>query len=79
MTCGFEISRPVDIDTDNGVSGGSWLGEEWIFYNRVDAAWRPFQAWRHRVGERRRAVLEEADESFWLGLPARGIIGGDHH
>ena len=50
-------------------AGGSWLGEEWIFYNRVDAAWRPFQAWRHRVGVSGDVlVLEEADESFWLGL-----------
>ncbi len=50
-------------------SGGTWLTDEWIFYNRIDSSWRPFQVWRHTVGsEEDHLVLQEDDESFWLGL-----------
>ncbi len=44
---------------------------QWLFYTRLDDAWRPFQVWRHRVGspaDRDVLVLEEPDERFWVGL-----------
>ena len=28
----------------------SWTDGQWLFYTRLDDAWRPFQVWRHCVG-----------------------------
>ena len=42
-----------------------------LFYLRVDAAWRPHQVVRHRVGaptDQDEVVLTEDDERFWLSL-----------
>ncbi|WP_299442369.1 S9 family peptidase [uncultured Phycicoccus sp.] len=42
-----------------------------VFYTRVDDAWRPFQLWRHRVGtDAAEDVLvhQEDDERFWMGV-----------
>ncbi|HET7278772.1 MAG TPA: S9 family peptidase [Dermatophilaceae bacterium] len=47
------------------------LDGEWLFYTRVDDAWRPYQIWRHRVGGPVGddvMVYEEPDERFWMGL-----------
>jgi oligopeptidase B len=47
------------------------LDGEWVFYTRLDEAWRPHQVWRHRVGDPADTdvmVYEEADERFWMGL-----------
>lgn len=44
---------------------------EYLFYLRVDDAWRPHELWRHRVGtESAEDVLlyHESDERFWMGL-----------
>ena len=52
-------------------AGGAWAGPDWIFYLRVDAAWRPHQVWRHRVGTdpaNDTLVLEEPDDRFWVGV-----------
>lgn len=49
--------------------GGTWVGDSWLFYLRVDEAWRPHQVWRHRLGATDDAlVLEEPDERFWVGV-----------
>ncbi len=40
-----------------------------LFYVTVDAAWRPFRAWRHLVGTPAAEdviVFEEPDERFWV-------------
>ncbi len=50
-------------------AGGTWLGDDWLYYVRVDEAWRPFQVWRHRLGDPDDAlVFQEDDERFWLGV-----------
>ncbi|KRE61518.1 S9 family peptidase [Nostocoides sp. Soil756] len=44
-----------------------------VFYTRVDDAWRPYQLWRHRVGgDPAQDVLvhQEDDERFWMGVSA---------
>jgi len=56
-----------------GVSYGSaWSYDASVlFYERTDAAWRPFQVWRHTIGtatDHDVLVLEEPDERFWVGL-----------
>ena len=43
--------------------------QQWLFYARVDDAWRQHQVWRHRIGGDPAAdelVLEEADERFMI-------------
>ncbi|WP_114853349.1 S9 family peptidase [Brachybacterium sp. YJGR34] len=44
---------------------------QWLFYARVDEAWRQHQIWRHRLGSPAASdelVLEEADERFMIGI-----------
>jgi oligopeptidase B len=60
-------------DLIEGTSYGvAWANDEaTIFYTRPDAANRPYQLWRHRVGspaEEDDLVFEEADERFHLGV-----------
>lgn len=60
-------------DQVRGVGYGLELSPDgqWLFYTRVDDAWRPYQLWRHRVGgDLAEDVLlhQEDDERFWLGL-----------
>jgi oligopeptidase B len=45
--------------------------QEWLFYARVDDAWRQHQIWRHRLGADPAEdvlVLEEVDERFMIGF-----------
>ena len=50
-------------------AGGTWLGDDWLFYVRVDDAWRPHEVWRHRLGDGDDTlVLREPDERFWVGV-----------
>ncbi|MFC7376093.1 S9 family peptidase [Brachybacterium sp. GCM10030268] len=45
--------------------------QQWLFYARVDEAWRQHQIWRHRLGaaaETDELVLEESDERFMIGF-----------
>ncbi len=49
------------------------LDGRWLFYTRVDEAWRPHEVWRHRIGGPVAddvLVHREEDERFWLGLGA---------
>ncbi len=68
LTTGATIDGPI---AGTG-AGGTWLTDEWILYNRIDSSWRPFQVWRHRVGDVGEAgdelVLQEDDETFWLSV-----------
>ena len=69
-----------EIDTDNIVDeavSGTGYGLAWssnrayIFYTRVNDAWRQFQVWRHEVGtasDQDVLVLEEPDELFGVGI-----------
>ncbi|GAB3594195.1 Protease 2 [Corynebacterium faecale] len=52
--------------------GSTWVGEDYLFYQRVDDAWRPDTIWRHRIGtpvEDDVLVYHEADERYsaWIG------------
>ena len=45
--------------------------QKWLFYARVDDAWRQHQIWRHRIGtpaEQDELVIEETDEHFSIGF-----------
>ena len=45
--------------------------QEWLFYARVDDAWRQHQIWRHRIGSAASEdvlVIEEPDERFMIGF-----------
>ena len=53
--------------------GATWAGEEYLFYVRVDEAWRPHQVWRHKLGTAASEdvlVYEEPDEKFGVGVGA---------
>ncbi|MGD0381077.1 MAG: S9 family peptidase [Acidimicrobiales bacterium] len=63
-------------DLEDAIEGTSY-GVAWanddntVFFTRPDAANRPFQLWRHRVGsppEEDVLVVEESDERFHLGV-----------
>lgn len=52
--------------------GATWVGEEYLFYQRVDDAWRPDTIWRHKIGtsvEDDVLVYRETDERYstWIG------------
>lgn len=51
--------------------GAQWVGNEYVFYQRVDEAWRPHSIWRHKVGTNASEDVEifnEADERFSVGM-----------
>lgn len=60
--------------------GLAWSADgRYLFYTRVDEAWRPFQVWRHEVGAAAAEdvlVFQEDDERFWMGL---GTSRDDSH
>lgn len=72
--------RIKDIETgeviDEAVTGigygAVWsLDGQYVFYTRVDEAWRPHEVWRHEVGataDQDVLVFEEPDERFWIGI-----------
>ncbi|WP_018297376.1 S9 family peptidase [Corynebacterium lubricantis] len=61
-------------DTLEGVFyGATWAGEDYLFYQRVDEAWRPDSVWRHKMGtapEEDVLVYREEDEKFNVGVGA---------
>jgi len=64
--------RDLD-DVINGVYyGAAWAADSRTFYYvRPDSAMRPYQVWRHRLGEevaQDSLVLQEEDERFELGV-----------
>ncbi|WP_244998935.1 S9 family peptidase [Corynebacterium parakroppenstedtii] len=58
-------------DAIDGIGyGATWVGSEWLFYERVDDSWRPNEVWRHRVGtptDQDVCIFREDDERFWVG------------
>lgn len=69
-----DIATGGDLtDVIEGVGAGvMWAGDsDHIFYVREDAAKRPFQVWRHRIGtaiDDDTLVFTETDERFWVGV-----------
>ncbi len=69
----LETGELLDDRLDNIFYGATWAGEEYLFYVRVDDAWRPHQVWRHKVGtpaEDDVLIYEETDEKFGVGVGA---------
>ncbi|MDR1214877.1 MAG: prolyl oligopeptidase family serine peptidase [Propionibacteriaceae bacterium] len=51
----------------------AWLDDDHLLYTRLDDSWRPYQVWRHRLGQPSTAdqlLWHETDEAFWLDLDA---------
>lgn len=55
-----------------GVSGACFTPDgQWVFYVRLDDAWRPYAVSRHHVGhpsDEDVEVFQENDERFWVGV-----------
>jgi oligopeptidase B len=52
-------------------AGATWVGDDHLFYQRVDEAWRPHEVWRHRIGtpvDDDVCVFREEDEHYWVGV-----------
>jgi len=68
LTTGQIIDEAV---TDIGY-GVAWsAAADYLFYTRVDDAWRPHEVWRHVVGGSAQddvLVHAEPDERYWMGL-----------
>jgi len=62
----------IEEVTDRAAYGAAWFDDSRTFYYLVpDEAWRPYQVWRHRVGDAPGSdvlVMEELDERFWMGV-----------
>lgn len=74
LTSGEIIDESVS-DTGYGLAFST--DQQWLFYARVDDAWRQHQIWRHRIGAdpaTDELVLEESDERFTIGFS----VSGDH-
>ena len=51
--------------------GATWVGNETVYYQRVDEVWRPHEIWKHTVGtptEQDELVFREDDERYWTGV-----------
>ncbi|WP_243887174.1 S9 family peptidase [Dermatophilus congolensis] len=73
----LRIRRICDGQVVDDVVRGVGYGLVWssddrfVFYTRVDDAWRPCEVWRHEVGssaENDVRVFVEEDERFWVGI-----------
>jgi oligopeptidase B len=68
LLAGTESPEALE-DTSYGIA---WANDNrTVFYVRVDAAMRPYQLWRHRVGTGQAEddlVYEEPDDRFYLGV-----------
>ncbi|MGD7001393.1 S9 family peptidase [Corynebacterium halotolerans] len=51
--------------------GATWAGEDYLFYQLVDEAWRPDSVWRHKIGTDQSEdvrVFHEPDAKFNTGV-----------
>ncbi|HIW94959.1 MAG TPA: S9 family peptidase [Candidatus Corynebacterium gallistercoris] len=51
--------------------GATWVGSDTMYYQKVDAAWRPHQIWKHTIGtpvDQDELIFQEDDEHFWTGV-----------
>ncbi len=68
----IESQETVD-DSLRGIGYGLvWSADDrYLFYTRVDEAWRPHEVWRHEVGtpaENDVLIHVEVDETYWMGI-----------
>lgn len=67
----LETGKLLDYHLTDIFYGATWAGEDYIFYQKVDDAWRPDTVWRHKVGTAQSddvCVFTEADERFRVGV-----------
>lgn len=67
----LETGKLLDDHLSDIFYGATWAGEDYIFYQKVDDAWRPDTVWRHKVGTVQSediCVFTEADERFRVGV-----------
>lgn len=67
----LETGEHLDDRLEGIFYGATWAGEEYIFYQRVDDAWRPDTVWRHKIdtpAEEDVLVYREEDERFTVGV-----------
>jgi oligopeptidase B len=70
---GQDLDAVIPGEVIKGVGGGACLIPDghWVFYTKVDDAWRPYAVWRHEVGTAATDDVEvwrEEDERFWAGV-----------
>lgn len=68
-----DLSTGEDLpDEIPGVSyGATWVGNDTVYYQRVDDAWRPHEIWKHTIGtstDQDELIFREQDEHFWTGV-----------
>ena len=67
----LETGELLDDVIDNVFYGVTWAGTDYLFYTRVDDAWRSDSVWRHKVGTPASEdvrVFHEEDERFNVGV-----------
>ncbi|MFR0558710.1 S9 family peptidase [Pseudoscardovia radai] len=68
----LHTGRDLPEHIDQVAAGGLITPDgKWVFYTKVDDAWRPYSVWRHRVGtpaSEDREAWHEDDERFWVGV-----------
>lgn len=67
----LETGKLLDDHLTDIFYGATWAGEDYIFYQKVDDAWRPDTVWRHKVGTAQSddvCVFTEVDERFRVGV-----------
>ena len=67
----LETGKLLDDHLTDIFYGATWAGEDYIFYQKVDDAWRPDTVWRHKVGTAQSddvCVFTEEDERFRVGV-----------
>ncbi|MDD6461753.1 MAG: prolyl oligopeptidase family serine peptidase [Bifidobacteriaceae bacterium] len=82
LATGQDLPEHIDGVASNGLITPDG---KWVFYTKVDAAWRPYAVWRHRVGTPAsddQEAWREDDERFWAGVgmsfdEKRIVIGTD--
>ncbi|MEV0250343.1 S9 family peptidase [Nocardia sp. NPDC050712] len=74
-TLKFKDLRTGELLADEiaGTAGGATWSHDGthVFYQTVNAAWRPDTVWRHRLGTERDQdvkVFHEQDERYWVGI-----------
>lgn len=69
----LETGELLDDVLEGLFYGATWAGEDYLFYQRVDDAWRPDSVWRHKIGtdpSEDVRVFHEEDERFNTGIGA---------
>jgi oligopeptidase B len=68
-TTGEMVDHDPELEIDGSIRWGA--NDETIFYLKLDAAHRPFQMYRRRLGRSDQPdelLFEEKDEMFWMGI-----------